>query len=708
MSDSVQNSSDLPVAVSPKGRLEIVRGAGRWMPWAGLILAVVWWGALAVALVTVFDLNVIASQPPITLIGGGMIAVLPGLLILMASFMARESARGAAANTLVLEAATQLLDPSEASLRKADSMAARMTASAEEIERSFDEVVAAMKAMAGEIGDERLRLESVSYATADNARDLAGQLAAERSALEGLIRDLRAQGDTLNEAIPRQAERMVQAARTAATEISRADEALDQRLSAMRVSTDSLATELNRLNALARDSGQQSDAVLQAVADIEARLEQAHALVDEAISASDSAVNAANKTGEALREAVSSALSDARRASVEIEARTRESSEEAARQISALQESAEQAGQALKLAGVAARAETDITERRLSQTTTALQRAIGTSTPPRPVEADDDGPILAETPKPMPAPAPVPTPETPPGRDHPTNSPLFAAPPMRPAPTGNSAGLPSSNGNGHSNGNGYSNGNGHHHTPAATGNGSVPAISHAGPPDGPVRKISDDELFDGNDEPAPKAASDPFAPDLTISMPGGMETERSVQTATPATPPPFDPLDDLDDEVELEANPAPAPPNAVSEPRPQQAAPSREEAGWSSILNDMDREAAGEMGREETAETVIRRLETAGVHLANVFRPKDKKKIAQAARKGEQQRRLAIQSAARNELERVARQVRGNDALADLAKDFVSMEAPDAIAALERTHATNRNASPRLSAFLLLDAAMGG
>ncbi len=670
------------------------------MPWAGLILAVMWWASLAVALITVFDLNVIASQPPITLIGGGMIAVLPGLLILMASFMARESARGAAANTLVLEAATQLLDPSEASLRKADSMAARMTASAEEIERSFDEVVASMKAMAGEIGDERLRLESVSYATADNARDLAGQLAAERTSLEGLIRDLRAQGDTLNEAIPRQAERMVQAARTAATEIARADEALDQRLSAMRVSTDSLATELNRLNALARDSGQQSDAVLQAVADIESRLEQAHALVDEAISASDSAVSAAGKTGEALREAVSSALSDARKASIEIEARTRESSEEAARQIAALHESAEQAGQALKLAGVAARAESDITERRLSQASTALQRAIGSNTPPRPAE-DDDTPMLAEIPK------PAEEEKTPPGRDHPTNSPLFAAPPMRPAPAGNGARSPASTppraplSNGNGNGHGHAAGNGN-------GNGSVHPISHAGPPDGPVKKISDDELFDGHDdEPAPKAASEPFAPDFSISMPGRMETERTPH-GMPATPPPFDPLDDLDDEIELEADAAPAPPNAVSEPRPPQAAPSREEAGWSSILNDMDREAAGEMSREETAETVIRRLETAGVHLANVFRPKDKKKIAQAARKGEQQRRLAIQSAARNELERVARQVRGNDALADLAKDFVSMEAPDAIAALERTHATNRNASPRLSAFLLLDAAMGG
>ncbi|MCI4645104.1 MAG: hypothetical protein MRY64_10005 [Hyphomonadaceae bacterium] len=661
MSDSVSKSSELPVSASPRARLDIVRGAGRWMPWAGLVLAILWWGALAVALVTVFDLNVIASQPPITLAGGAMIAILPGLLILMASFMARESARGAAANTLVLDAATQLLDPSEASLRKAEAFAARMTASAEEVERAFDQVVATMKAIAGEIGDERLRLESVSYAAADNARDLAQQLAAERTSLEGLIRDLRAQGDTMNEAIPRQAEKMVQSARAAAAEIERADEALDQRLSAMRVSTDALSTELSRLNALAGTASAQSDAVLQSVADVEARLEHAHALVDEAISASDSAVKAAADTGASLRAAVSSALDDARRASIEIQARTREASEDAARQMGALRQSAESAGEALKMVGVAARAETDMTEHRLGQTTSALQRSVSGNG----AEAGMDLPEV-ETPPPAP------------GRDHPTHSPLFAAPPARLSASSEPA-----------------------REPVAPVSAPAPRapmpVQQAQPsrPAAPTREV-EEELFDGpSSESAPNGAGQSSSAGASMEVSSGESHEQT-------TPPPFDPLEDPD---EIESAPE-TPPNSVQEPARLQNG--REEAGWSSILNDMDREEAGEMTREETAETVIRRLESAGVHLANVFRPKDKKKIAQAARKGEQQRRLAIQSAARNELERVARRVRGDDGLSDLAKEFVTMEAPDAIAALERTHATNRNASPRLSAFLLLDAAIGG
>ena len=81
----------------------------------------------------------------------------------------------------------------------------------------------AMKAMAGEIGDERQRLESVSYATSDNARDLATRLAAERHALEALARELRSQISTMTEAIPRQAQMMISAARQASDEVARAD-----------------------------------------------------------------------------------------------------------------------------------------------------------------------------------------------------------------------------------------------------------------------------------------------------------------------------------------------------------------------------------------------------------------------------------------------------------------------------------------------------
>ncbi len=632
------SDSDLPSASSPgtplrASELEQVRAAGRWMPWAAFCIAVLWWGCVAAALVTTIDVSVVLSQPPITLAAGGVMALLPGLLILMAGFMARESARGALANAMVLRAAGQLLQPADAVAGQAETLARRLSGTAREVDQSMGEALGAMKALSSEIGDERLRLESVSYAAADNARDLSSQLAAERTALESLVRELRSQGETLNEAIPRQAQHMVEAARVAAEEIGRADEALDNRLSAMRAASQSLGSELARLNQMAGEAGSQSETLMHAIARVEDKLDHSKRTVDSAIRASEAAVAAAGSTGEALQAAVSSALDDARRASLEIQKRTRESSEDAAMQIQVLRQSAEQASSALRSVRDAAMVERELAAHPASEA-------------PRPAERPD-------------------------GWGAPTHGVTRAPDPARPAPNGDAG-------------------------------GELFASPPRHAPSSPQRNM-DSELFDTppQDNPSPNGASEPGLPRLRLTTTSS-ETAWALQdqTAAPArreAPPPFDPLEDTAPERE---------PNAIDSPKPKDT-PVDREAGWSTILNDIDRTDTGEMSRETTAETVIRRLEAAGMTLSNIFRPKDKRRIAGAARKGESQRRNATRSVAGFELDRIADRLMGDATFLELAREFVAMETADAMAALDRTQKSARNASPRLSAFLLLDAALG-
>lgn len=608
------------------------------MPWAGFLLAVLWLISVVAVVVTSMDLNALLGQPPITLAAGVVMAMMPGCLILMAGFMARESARSASANTLVLKAASQLLAPAETQTGEAETLATRLSTSARDVDQAMGQALGAMKALSSEIGDERLRLESVSYAAADNARDLSAQLGQERTALESLIRDLRSQGETLNEAIPRQAQHMVEAARLAAEEIGRADDALDSRLNAMRQASQTLASELSRLNQMAGEAGAHSESLMHAIARVEDKLDHSKRTVDIAVRASEAAVEAAGSTGEALQSAVSSALDDARRASLEIQKRTRESSEEAAMQIQVLRQSAEQAGAALKAVGVAARAESDLTEKRLTQASDALQRAV---TPP--TVAKSERPAIRSSL----------TPSVPPASpDVESSDPLFASPPL-----------------------------------------SVPSA--------PARSI-DTELF----EDSPYAPTDVHNQTRERDLPvltTGFDSPSLQSSATPApqhvetTPPPFDPLE--------ETEPVPAP-NANDTGARVGEAP-RREMGWSTILHDMDRDDTDELSREGTAELVIRRLEGAGMTLANIFRPKDKRKIAAAARKGESQRRSVIRTTAKFELDRVAKRLMTDEEFVGLAREFVSLETADAMAALDRTQKSNRNASPRLSAFLLLDAALG-
>jgi len=233
-----------------------------------------------------------------------------------------------------------------------------------------------------------------------------------------------------------------------------------------------------------------------------------------------------------------------------------------------------------------------------------------------------------------------------------------------------------------------------------------PAAPATPPPASPAAyagsgKGVEHELFE-EDSSAPRApAPPPSRPNtgaraLPVVSFGAAPAPAAERAGPPRTeaPLPFDPLEGT---PPARANAVPAAPAG----RP------RSDTDWSSILHDMDRDENGELSREDTAEAVIRRLETSGIALANSFRPKDKRKIAGAAKKGEMPRRQATRTVARHLMDKVTYGVDNDPRFAELARDFVSLEALDALAALERTQKSNRNASPRLSAFLLLDAALG-
>ncbi|KCZ61045.1 hypothetical protein HY30_01510 [Hyphomonas chukchiensis] len=652
----------------------------------GFLIGVLWFVAVAAGALGFVGLDTLLAQPPAILLAGGLAALIPGMIIIMAGFMARTNRRASASNALVMEAAIRLLSPAREAGTEGITIAEQMKQSASEVDRAMAHAISAMKAMSGEIGDERMRLESVAYASADNARDLAQRLASERTALEGLARDLRAQIESMNEAIPRQAQQMVNAARMAGDEVARADEALEARLHGMTVAGESLAAKLIDLDGLARDASVRTETLTFAVSRVEEKLEQSRKLVDAAVRAGEIAAAAASTTGDALKDAVSSALDGARFANREINQSTRAAAEEAASALARLREAGEQAAVAVRAAGNAARAETDMMNRRLGATSAAP------SLPATPAKAPETVRERSELPPAATASRPVEPPAAP------------AEPPRM---------------NGHANGNGAVNGYANGHAHSAADPSATPPVT---PPSRPAptrpapRPSMEDELFD--------AAADLLA---SASLGADVEKEKDRDIKAPEAPahdagpaessPPMLRRRFDDNEPAMPATPARRAtdvPGAQASsgalvPSPGRSLQSSSDMGWRDIISDMSRDepAATPTDREEIADEMIQRLQTSGILLPEAFRPKAKRKIAEAARHGDRERRAAIMDNAGRQVERVTQRLRSDRDLLQLAREFISLEEEDALNALEQTQKTSRNASPRLAAYLLLDAAAG-
>lgn len=678
--------------------LSDARQSGRSFLWIGLAGAFAWWIAAFGGAVALMGLDQLSTYSAAVIGAGSVALAIPGLMILMAGLLARENARAASTNAVVLEAAARLLMPMQSTGEDGALFADQMRRSASEVDRSMAHALSSMKAMSAEISDERQRLESVSYVTADNAKELSKRLHDERKSLETLAADIRKQTEMMSEAIPRQAAQMRDSARAAAADIAQADQALEVRLENLDSASSKLSEKVNSLDTMSIEAAKRSEELIFAVARMEEKLEQSRKMVEQALRAGEMVAASAHTTGDRLTEAVNSALDRAKAASRDIQAEALEASERAAASLSQLKAAGLEAAQAVR----AARAEADAEHARRADNPPA-----GPTTTPTEDSASRRAQILASSPGLPSAPSGWLKPRKPA-----TSQPKLedddvfedTPQPENTAPeTGDDDLFEGSS--------------------AARSQSSESSHTYNEDDFGLQAGSADNENEDAG-APAPEDRDEPSGQNQPLQF-FRRRTDRppylkpvggsqAVNLATAEEPEPDDEEDEAafaeaEAETEEVAEPetdvkAEAEPNTA----PQQHAAKRSDSQqWSDIIADMERDEHPTMPREEIAEEVIHRLMDSGIRLGEIFRPRDKKKIASASRKGEGLRRKAISDAASRQVQRVQKRLDVDSQLMQMSREFLVMEEPDALMALDKTCRSSKNASARLSAFLLIDAALG-
>lgn len=565
--------------------LETARSGSSWLPWTGLALAFIWWASIAGLVVYQFGIGeVLALGPPLLLVAT-MLVLLPGLLVIVGATMAAEQRRSARANAVILQAAGQLLHPARAVAGESVMLADAMKTSASSIETEVRKALNTMREASTQLGDERMRMESVSYACADNARDLTERLTEERRLLENITRDLRAQLDQVETSIPRQAELVVESCQRAAAALAGSDSVLEDRLSRLDGANADLGRALAEIDRVTDVVSQRQQAFAQDIARLGSDLSASRNVTEDAMRASEMATQAAKDTGAALQAAVADAIEKAHRAALDIQSEARD---------------------AMKLTDAA------LADMRASAAA-AISVANGTD-------------MGADTP-----------------REAPQASHTAA-------------------------------------TDASTG--------------GPQRTRGMDDIFEdfggqpttANGPTNAAARAEPVQPPV-IRVP-----ERPAPTAPEAAPQPAE---------DMRADPVNRPSSVV-----QGAASLR------SILADIDKAdgvhpTLGDGAQHlDSGIALVERLSASGIALPRVFRSRDNKKLMQAAKQGEGELRRTVQTIAGDEVHRVAVRLRKDGGLMGLAREFVGQDGHGIVSALASREKSMDASLPRISAFLLVDAAL--
>jgi hypothetical protein len=619
-----------------QAQLEAVRGAGAWMPWAGAALALILWGGAAAWLVAALGFETIFKQSPLLLAGGFAAFAAPGLALICAGIMAREGARSAEANSVVLHSARMLLEPAEHSREQIANIAEAVSMETQKLNRALTDTRQRLDGLKSDIESSvTAALKAAEIVRADS-EVLVHKMSSERQSLTQLAESLRNQSESLAKSIPRHAQMMSEAARAAQDQVRQADATLDQRLKDLQETAGHLASRIDQLDTMGAESRKRAQNLGGALMRLDEQLVQSTRMVEAATKAGELASAAAKSTAESLRDAVSDALGSAMKATETINTRSAQAADEAHQAMVRLKEAGLQAEATTRTAALAAKAHADETEQRIHRLADSVFRATNKAghnaegglerarqriekashlihqmkdEPDQGSSSVDD--LILEPERPAPA-APAddffllekPVTQYPP---------LFAREPA-PAP------------------------------PAAkpTAGGSMDVFGRD--------RMHDDELVLQN-----------------VAAPRRLGDGQSVQH---------------------DALFGPEPPRNPS---------------WRDLLTGI--EEVQPQAREHSAGAMIDRLDRAGVRLD--VKASDLRRIATAAHHGERQRRRATRDIAPGEIQRVARLLDTDRDLQHAARNFVTSEEPDALRVLSLADRTREDAAPRLSAYLLLDAALG-
>lgn len=634
--------------------LESARSAGGSLVWLGYIGAMTIVGGIAVSAYALLGHEAFLSLDPVWFAAGGLLAAGPAMASIVAGYMARQSLRTSRANRLVLRASQMMLLPADVAGKRLSTLGAAVRDETSKIDELMDSSHASLAELKESLKAERVEIARSVEENNKHIREMMEKLADERQALAELTSAVDAQANAMSDAIPRQARIMAEAARAAQMEVSKADDALQLRLEALDQSANRLGESIAQLSQMSQQGENNAMELINSIASVEKRLQESAKVVDAAIRASELAASAASETGDSLNAAVASALDGTREASSFIRQQSREAVGEAMKAMSELKQAGEQAKVALAAAGAAARTQADETEQRIDQMSESLFQTATRATSA--VEAGlERARLRMERASAMLTGALDITPQSPPPVEDPREQ--FTSP------------------------------------PPVTGTDDSPKDWSALRPRQTEDEVQAEENFSLDDDHdvdehnvedhVQAEADEAPAPAITRKDDtSGEDVSRSWDTRIQERDEP---------EFDLEEGVLPVSPER--------------DAGlsWRDLLAGLDTPAEE---RDESARYMLSEIEQSGIQLSDLFNPKMVKKISGAARRGERNRRRLVREYAGSDVQTLIFRLQDDTAFKNSTDRFLTVEEPDALRALAETEKSRSAASPRLTAYLLLDAAV--
>lgn len=386
MSDSFERRSSNRL----RARLESARTAGSWLPWLGFFLALILWGGVALFLMSSIGLPAILAQPPLALAGAASAIAAPGIALICAGVMARESRRSAETNALVMTAARMLLEPAENIRSDVSTMANEIAAETDRVAATLEDTRVRVESLKHDIQSGVTAAMKAAEIVRADSEVLFSRMSGERQQLLELAAALREQAETLTNTIPMHAQMLGEAGRKALEDIKAGDVRLNERVRELEQAAALLNERIMQMDNMGAESRKRAQSLASSLMRLDEQLTQSTKMVDSAMRAGELATAASKSTADALRDAVSDAIDRAMKAAETIVEKSASASEDARVAMERLREVGVQAETVTRAAALAAQSHANQAERQLHSIPIPAERPVALSAPKLVVEPSLD------------------------------------------------------------------------------------------------------------------------------------------------------------------------------------------------------------------------------------------------------------------------------------------------------------------------------
>lgn len=378
--------------IEPKEPVKVKTGFS-WAGFSGGLAALVWIAGAIGGPLTYFGVERVMAMDPALQVGILALAFGPALLFWVSASAAGEALKARRLAVELTRMAREAKTPFEAS--QADAQRLTHTVKSE-IESLNDAVAAAMNRLV-ELEQSAQRnaalFGDVVTASRENTAALSEALRTEREALAALNGDLTSQTDTIANSIGRQIRLMREASKLVKTEVTSAEESLENHLASFTATATVMGERTVAFHQAADNAAAAAHSLNGSMSEMLDGLSEATRLTETAKKSTEQAVLAANETASAVRETTRSAVFEAKRAAQLIRAETQAMQEAANDTLAKLQDAANAARAASEESQAAADRHSASIEKRLG----ALAAVAGAkkTVAPRPVERKPEPVVVA-------------------------------------------------------------------------------------------------------------------------------------------------------------------------------------------------------------------------------------------------------------------------------------------------------------------------